>query len=381
MPKQTFKPIVTTENAKKFRYQTPYFLLNQSELVHSIKLYQNAFPGTDIYYAMKANSEPEVLSLIKDQGLGFEVASWYELRLLKKIGVPSQKVIYGTSVKPIKHIKEFVKFGVDRFAFDSEQELAKLSKYAPGSKVYVRVLVDDSADSIFRMSEKFGISPQKAIELLVKARGYGLIPYGISFNVGSQARNPRAWANGILDLLPCIKELEKKGINLKMIDLGGGFPQSYIEGDKISSVQTIGKYTSKELQTLPEGIQIIIEPGRGIIAHPMALVVSVIAKIKRQNGYWLYLDGGAYNALLESMAYQGTTRYRVNTLKKYKNQPIEKFILTGPTGDNLDVITRSELLPSSIDVGDKLIIHDAGAYSLVLTTPFNGFPKPKVHVI
>jgi ornithine decarboxylase len=381
MLQQSYKPIAEINFLKKLRYQTPYFILDNKEIGNSINLYKKSFNNAHIYYAMKANSEVEVLRYIKEQELGFEVASSYELRLLKKINVSPSKIIYGTSVKPIKHIKDFVQYGVDRFAFDSEQELIKLSKHAPGSNVYVRTLVKDAAHSVFTMSEKFGTSPRRAVDLLIKAKELGLIPYGISFNVGSQARNPQAWANGISTLLPCINDLEKKGIKIQMLDLGGGFPQRYLEKDDISSISSIGIYTTNELNKLPKGIEIIIEPGRGIVAHSMALIVSVIAKIKRSNGHWLYLDGGAYNALLEAMEYQGTTRYKVSLLKDYNDSPAEEYILTGPTGDNLDVINKSAILPSTINVGDKLMINDTGAYSTVLTTPFNGFPKPKVHVL
>src|SRR5438552_4104660 len=113
------KPTLDEAAIQKMKFQTPYFVLDKNTLLHSIKLFKNSFGKVDIYYAMKANSEPEVLKFINEHGLGFEAASSYELRLLKKIDVSPHKIIYGTSVKPIEHIKEFVKFGVDRFAFDS----------------------------------------------------------------------------------------------------------------------------------------------------------------------------------------------------------------------------------------------------------------------
>lgn len=370
----------TAATVGALEYQTPYFLFSKKTLQNSLQQYQTSFPQADIYYALKSNAEPEVLKTMKEGGCGFETASTHELAFLKRVGVTPDKIIYGTSVKPISHIQDFVAYGVDRFAFDSQQELEKLARYAPGSKVYARILVDDS-DSVFTMSQKFGTSPNHAAELLVGAKKLDLIPYGVSFNVGSQARNADAWAKGILSLVQTIKALETQGIRLEVINLGGGFPQIYFPGDGIPSITDIAKVTHQALQQLPYSMKVIIEPGRGIVAPCMALVVSVIAKIKRSSGTWLYLDGGAYNALLETMAYQGSIRYQITTVKDFGNGSTDHFVLTGPTADSLDRVSDDTVLPNDIDIGDKLIIHDTAAYSLVLSTHFNGFPPPPVHDI
>ncbi len=372
------EPVFNTQTIAELDYHTPYFLFSRAVLEETLKQYKDKFPNANIYYALKSNAAPEVLKTLWENGSGFEAASSYELEFLKKIGVTPDKIIYGTSVKPISHIQDFVKYGVDRFAFDSEQELEKLAHHAPSSRVYARILVDDS-NSVFTMSEKFGTSPEHATDLLIKAKKLGLKPYGVSFNVGSQARNANAWAKGVLSLVETIQSLKQKDIQLEMIDLGGGFPQSYLPGDSIPTISDIAKETHEALQQLPYPMKVIIEPGRGIVAPCMALVVSVISKIERANGNWLYLDAGAYNALFETMAYQGTTRYRVSTVKDFQQGSNTHFILTGPTGDSIDKISDDEVLPSAIDIGDKLVIHDTAAYSLVLSTPFNGFPPPPVN--
>lgn len=375
------RTIFTPEQVGGLTYETPYFLFDKHELARSFAEYQYNFGAAEIYYAMKSNSEPEVLSTLHELGSGFEVASYYELDFLKELNVPAEKILFGTAVKPVNHIKKFVEYGVDRFAFDTEQELVKLAEHAPGARVYVRVLVQDNADSVFTMSEKFGTHTDSAADLMVKAKELGLIPYGLSFNVGSQARNADAWANGVKSLIPIIEELHSRDIQIEMINLGGGWPKSYIDGDGFPSVEEMALPTKDVLKQLPYPMKIFMEPGRGIVASSMALVVTVFAKNKRDNGHWLFVDAGAYNALLEAMSFQGDTRYRVSTVENYDGQPMEEFILTGPTGDSLDVINPNELLPSAVGIGDKLIIHDTAAYSTVLTTPFNGFPKPPVYTV
>ena len=157
--------------------QTPFFIFNKGALVSNLKEYRKHLPKkTEICYAMKANSERVVLQTLKDFGASFELASKYELTLLKKIKVSAKKIIYGAPVKPESHIKEFVKYGVDRFAFDSESELLKLARCAPKSRVYIRVQVDSKSNSVFNMSEKFGVPLSDTAFLLCKAKELGLMP-------------------------------------------------------------------------------------------------------------------------------------------------------------------------------------------------------------
>ncbi len=330
---------------------------------------------------MKANAEPELMKLILDDGAGFEVASKYELDMLKDIKVPPEKIVYGTSVKPASHIKEFFDYGVDRFAFDSFSELEKIANIAPKSKVYVRVAVNDKG-SVFKFSEKFGTQVENIVPLLKRAKELGLHPYGISFHVGSQASDVSAWANALKSIKEPIEQLLEADIKLDMINIGGGFPcNTYLSTEEILSMEEISNSFFEEYKKLPYQPKIILEPGRGMVADTAVIVASVIARVERKEHTWLFLDVGVYSGLFESMVYQGSTRYRITPMRKAPGVEESLFALAGPTGDSPDVITREILLPRDIDVGDRLIIHDIGAYSLPAICPFNGFPKPDVYFI
>ncbi len=361
---------------------TPFFVFSRDALINNLKEYQSYLPSnTEVCYSMKANSEKQVIETLNDVGASFEVASKYELALLELLEVPADRIIYGSSVKSADQILAFVKYGVSRFACDSEPELLKLAKYAPGAQIYIRALVDDKANSVFHMSEKFGVYLKEVIKLLIKTRELGLIPYGISFNVGSQARNEYAWARGITDISYAMSELLKNNIKIQVINMGGGFPHQYEDYDNIPKIQQIAEHIKNATEKLPYPVSYIVEPGRGLVANTYVLIVSVTEKIKRHNGYWLHLDAGVYNALLEAMAYQGSIRYYIEALQQYRSDQKEQFILTGPACDDLDVIDEDALLPADIKVGDKLVIYDTGAYSFTLITPFNGYPKPGTVVI
>ncbi|MBI3250611.1 MAG: type III PLP-dependent enzyme [Candidatus Andersenbacteria bacterium] len=369
-----------TEFLESLTHETPFFVFSKKRLTDNLKDFKKYFPSALIQYAMKANAEPEVLQTLFEAGSGFEVASVYELNMLKKIGVPADKIIYGTSVKPISHIKEFFEYGVDRFAFDSLPELEKIASVAPGSKVYVRVAVNDTG-SVFRFSEKFGTSKDNIVPLLQRAKERGMDPIGISFHVGSQASNPMSWANAITSIQPAIEHLHKLDIKLDVLNIGGGYPCAYGTTETALTLEEIAEHTLPQYEKLPYQPKLILEPGRGIVATTAVLVTSVIGRVERQGATWLFLDAGVYSALFEAMAYQGSTRYKVTSMRHSYDSGEMLFALAGPTGDSPDVITREALLPQDLEVGDKLIFHDAGAYSLVATSPFNGFPRPAVYFV
>ena len=362
------------------KYQTPFFLFSKMKIVEKFDEFKKFFPHADIHYALKANAEPAVLETLLGAGSGFEAASVYELNMLKEAKVPPEKIIYGTSIKPASHIREFFDYGVTRFAFDSANELEKIAACAPGSKVYVRVIVSD-AGSVFKFSQKFGTDKENAVLLLQKAKELGLQPYGISFHVGSQASNPLAWANAIKGLSKVFEQLKESGIEIEVLNLGGGYPCMYDSMETELSLKEIAKNTLEQYKKLPYQPKLILEPGRGLIAQTGVLVASVIGRVERKGGTWLFLDAGVYNALFEAMAYQGSTRYKVSSLRSSYDCGEMLFSLAGPTGDSPDIITQEALLPQDMEVGDKLIFKDVGAYSLVASSRFNGFPKPDVYFI
>jgi ornithine decarboxylase len=360
-------------------YKTPFFAFEKIKIIKNINEFKNCFPEASIFYAMKANSEPEILEIIAKQGVGFEVASKYELDMLRRLKVSPKKIIYGTAVKPHSHIKEFADYGVDTFAADSFPELEKIASAAPSAKVYIRALVSDTG-SIFKFSDKFGTWFENIPALLERARDLGLTPYGISFNVGSQASNATAWAEAIKSLVPIFESLKRTGIELQMINFGGGYPCEYASTEDKLELKNIAKFALEEYSKLSYRPKIFVEPGRGIVGDTSVLVSTVIARVERQQSTWLFLDSGPYNALFEAMAYQGSTRYKVTSMRHSYDSGVMMYALAGPTGDSQDVITKEAPLPRDIDVGDKLIFHNVGAYNLVATTPFNGFPRPDVYI-
>jgi ornithine decarboxylase len=366
---------------ENFPHETPFFIFSKEKVLQKYHEFKKDFKGATIHYAIKANAEPELLRLLFEAGSSFEVASKYELDYLKSLKIPPERIMYGTSVKPASHIKEFYHYGIDRFAFDSLSELEKIAQVAPKARVYCRMNVNDSG-SIYRFSEKFGTSKNNIAPLLERARDLGLHPYGISFHVGSQAGNEKAWTYALENLVEPMEHLQKAGITIEMINIGGGFPcHTYASSEYEFTLKDISTYALQTFKKLPYKPHIVLEPGRAIVAEAGMLVASVIAKVERDEHTWLFLDAGVYNGLFESLSYQGSIRYKMTSMRPLHDQGEALFALAGPTGDSWDIITREALLPRDMEVGDKIVFHDVGAYNTVFMNRFNGFPHTPVYFI
>lgn len=367
---------------KMLNRETPFFITGRDILRANYEEYKECFPDADIFYALKANSDPSILNYLDMLGSGFEAASEFEVNLLIKLGVDPKKIIYGTSVKPEKHIRTSYNAGIRVFAADSKEEITKIASCAPDAKVYVRAMVDDTG-SVFTMSEKFGAPPHYLADLILYAKHLGLKTYGISFYVGSQATHSDRWAKGIQTIMPSVYQLMQEGVTLEVINIGGGFPVVYDNLPQAPILQDIAYQIHAALRSLPYQPRLIMEPGRGLVATSTILATRIIAKVERHGKKWLYVDGGIYNALYEAMIHQGATQYPVYALN---NEAVDihnivPYTIAGPTGDSLDVITRDVLLPSYLTIGDIIVFANAGAYTLSVCSRFNGFPQPELYLV
>lgn len=367
------------EQARSLTFKTPFFYTNRDVLRKNYETFKTLFDNVEICYALKANSEPVILNYLNSLGSSFEAASGYEIEILLDLGVDPSKIIYGTSIKPAEHIRLSFEAGIERFAADSKEELKKIADNAPGAKVYIRAIVEDTG-SVFTMSERFGAPVDTVKDLLLHARYLGLETYGISFYVGSQAAHANMWAKGVNSVKPIIEQLFAEGVTLEVLNIGGGFPVHYVTQEDAPELKQIVIDIHNSLHGLPYIPKLLLEPGRGLVATSTVLVTEVIARSDRANNPWLCLDAGIYNALYEAMIHQGETRYPIHMFNS-PAEPADKlfFTIAGPTGDSLDIVARHVLLPACTDVGDMLIFEHAGAYSITMASRFNGFPAPPLY--
>ncbi len=360
---------------------TPFLACDLDMLAERFQRFAAALPRVRAHYALKCNSAPEVLRTAAAQGAGFEVASLGELRLLQSIGVDPADVLYSNTVKPASHVFEASRAGLWRFAADSEGELHKIARVAPGSAVYIRVRVDDSG-SIFPLSRKFGAEAHHARALLQEAARLGLQPYGLTFHVGSQCAATSAWRQAIASAGRIMRNLRSDGVRVEMLDIGGGFPARY--GDPVPSIEQIGDVVERALdELLPyEPSLIAAEPGRHMVAETAVMAASVLGREERAGEEWLYLDVGAYNGLMETQQTVGQWRFPLwSSRSDHGSVEHMPFTITGPSCDSSDTMFYGASLPVTMNEGDRLYIASAGAYTLSYASSFNGFPPPSTHFV
>ena len=344
--------------------------------------FAKALPDSRVFYAVKANPAPEVLSLLASLGSCFDTASVAEIEMVLAAGAPADRISYGNTIKKERDIARAFALGVRLFAVDCKAEVEKVARAAAGAKVFCRILCD-GAGAEWPLSRKFGCEPAMAADVLEHAHRQGLEAYGVSFHVGSQQRNQHAWDRALAQAAAVFKECGERGINLSMVNLGGGFPTKYLKN--VPTVRSYGSAIFKALRKhfgnrIPETI---IEPGRGMVGNAGVIeteVVLVSKKSEEDEVRWVYLDIGKFGGLAETM--DEAIRYPIRTPRD--GGEMAPCILAGPTCDSADVLYEKQpyLLPVSLEIGDKLLIEGTGAYtSTYSSVAFNGFPPLKtIHI-
>ncbi|HEY4775575.1 MAG TPA: type III PLP-dependent enzyme [Xanthobacteraceae bacterium] len=341
-----------------------------------------ALPDARVFYAVKANPAPEVLALLALLGSCFDAASVAEIEMVLATGVTPDRISYGNTIKKERDVARAYQLGVCLFAVDCPAEVEKVARAAPGSRVFCRIL-SDCVGAEWPLSRKFGCEPALAVDVLEHAQRLGLEPYGVSFHVGSQQRNPHAWDRALASAAAVFRECGERGIALTMVNLGGGFPTKYLK--TVPSVKSYGSAIFRSLRKhfgnrIPETI---IEPGRGLVGNAGVIEAEVVLVSRKSNEdevRWVYLDIGKFGGLAETM--DESIRYPIRTPRE--GDEVGPCVIAGPTCDSADVLYEKlpYVLPVNLEIGDKVLIEGTGAYTATYSSvAFNGFPPLKTYHI
>lgn len=350
---------------------TPLLVCDIDRVRDNYKKLKELFHGFDLCYAVKANPHPEIVKALVELDSHFDVASKNEIELCLELGAKPEHLLYANPVKPWEYIEFAYRNNVRTFTFDTEQELEKMARHAPGSEVILRLSVRDIG-SVCKFSMKFGAKEEKALNLLQKAKDLGLQPVGLSFHVGSQCTRMENFGYALNMCSRVFKLAEKNSISLSVLDIGGGIPVNYV--NDVYSWEDLASLINQKIPELfPKGVRLIAEPGRPMVADAMTLITRVIG-VGRHNGgnECIYLDDGCYNSLSEKIF--GHCEYK---LLSNKREPMRSYTVFGPTCDSMDVITKDALLPE-LKENDLILIPNAGAYTNAAATHFNGFDPAKI---
>ena len=362
---------VSFSSAEAAGYSEPLLVMSEQRLRNNVRRFMQAMPRVRPHYAVKANSNPAILEIFRQEGTCFEIASSAELDALLALGVPAEEVFYSNPIKSPTAVKYAAAKGVRWYSVDSTEELEKIAAIAPQAKLYIRIEVSNEGSS-WPLAGKFGASRTGIAAIIATALQYQLNLCGVTFHVGSQCTNINNWLEGIRSAKTIFEQMIAKGFTPELLNLGGGYPVQLTPADP--TIEDIAAAINDELESLPESIQVMAEPGRYFVGSAGCLVSQVVGVATRDQSRWLYLDTGFYGGLMELE--QGFAL----TLVSQRTGAAELWSLAGPTCDSIDVLGK-HYLPATMQAEDLVFIPNMGAYSASCACDFNGFPVPKMLLV
>jgi ornithine decarboxylase len=359
---------------------TPLFVLDHRKIRANYRIFKKNLPRVQCYYAVKANSHPEIIRTLFDEGASFDVASYNEFmqiyEYIKHFEEKDKdffiwdKIIFSNTIKDPETLRKIKRYR-PLVTYDNRDELLKIKKQCDTAGLVLRLKVPDSGSQV-EMSSKFGAEPGDAAHLIQEAFEAGLVVEGLSFHVGSQCTNFDNYTAALAITSDIFRDARKKGHPLKIIDLGGGFPVPY--DPQVPKFEELAKLIHSECRRLfPENIEIIAEPGRFLVANAAVLITAIIGKARRDGKIFYFINDGVYQTF-SGVVYD----HWIPNFKAFKRGEKEVCAVVGPTCDSFDKISLSVQLPANLQIGDCLYTENIGAYSIASSTKFNGFEGAKI---
>jgi ornithine decarboxylase len=361
------------------KFERPTLVIDVDQVEENYMLLKSGMKDAYIHYAVKANPHPEILKRLVKLGCRFDAASIGEIDLCLEAGADPLHISFGNTVKRPQDIAAAYAKGITLFAADAEEELQKISTYAPGSNVFIRVLMR-STEAEWPLSRKFGCSSSMVLPLMHEAKELNLNPIGLSFHVGSQTRHPHMWYDSLDSVAAIWHNAIEEGFPLSLLNIGGGFPAYY--GVDITDPTEYGNAVLEAVkERFGEVEYIMAEPGRGLVGNAGCIAAEVLLVSRKHDEdpvRWVYLSIGRFHGLAETEEEAIKYQFLTPDCDSNKTSPC---IVAGPTCDSADVMyeTHKVEFPVDLSFGDRVIILNCGAYtSTYSSVAFNGFPPLNV---
>lgn len=357
---------------------TPYYVYSAHDLREQYQNFYNAFSKNDriICFAVKACANIGVLALLASEGCGADIVSGGELYRALKAGMDNSKIVFAGVGKNEDEINFAIKSNILMFNVESRQELDLINKCGLdlGKKARIAIRVNPNVDakthpyiSTGLKKNKFGIPAESVKEDYIYANKLkGIDVVGMHCHIGSQLTDVSPFHDAVAILLKLIKDLRKKGINIRYLDLGGGLGITY---DK-ENVPTHKEYARAICDVLNgEDMTLIFEPGRNIAGNAGALITKVLYTKKTSEKDFRIVDA-AMNDLARPSLYDSF--HEVKSVDE-TDKEIHGDIV-GPICETGDFLARERKLPD-VDVGGLYSIMSAGAYGMTMASNYNSRPR------
>ena len=362
------------------QHGTPLFVVDHDAVRRNYAQFKKHLPRVQAYYAVKANPDPAIIKTLYEAGASFDVASMPEFLLVHENvkHLPARerqdyiwdKIVYSNPIKATETLDELDPYK-PLVTYDNFEEIRKIKRHAPHAGLVLRIKVPNTGSQV-ELSSKFGAPSSEAVDLIRAAFHAGLVVEGLSFHVGSQCTNPQNYVQALNLAAAVFEEAWERGYHqLKLLDIGGGFPAPY--DSQVKPFRGLARKINAEIDRLfPKHVEILAEPGRFLVATAATLVAKVIGKAVRDGKTCYYINDGVYHTF--SGILFDHCQYHIKALKRGPAQICSVF---GPTCDALDTVSLAEELPD-LELGDLVYSENIGAYSHASSTHFNGFPPAKV---
>ncbi len=359
---------------------TPLFIIDHDRIRENYRTFKKHLPRVQAYYAVKANSNQEIVRTLFEEGASFDVASYNEFMQVYEYiaGFEAKekdfyiwdKIIFSNTIKDAETLRKIRRYK-PLVTYDNVDELKKIKEHCDTAGLVLRLKVPDIGSQV-EMSSKFGAEPGDARGLIQQAFDLGLVVEGLSFHVGSQCTNFDNYAAALDIASQILHDARKRGYHVKIVDIGGGFPVPY--DSRVPQFARLAEVINAECTRLfPPDVELLAEPGRFMVATAAGLISQIVGKARRDGKIFYYINDGVYHTF-SGVVYD----HWIPNFHAFKEGDTEVCAVVGPTCDSFDKISLSEQLPANLEIGDYLYTENIGAYSIASSTKFNGIEGAKI---
>ena len=364
-------------------YGTPCYVYSKQAILEVYQSYTDSFASLNhqICYAVKANSNLAVLSVLAEAGAGFDIVSRGELMRVLAAGGKASRVVFSGVGKTYSDIEYALTQGISCFNVESISELTLINEVAVqlNKKAPISLRVNPDVDakthpyiSTGLKDNKFGIAHEDAIAVYQQAAELSHIDIvGIDCHIGSQLTEVEPFVAALDKIIELVHSLRKKGIELRHIDLGGGLGVRYIDETPVS----IDEFADALLPKLSElGLTVFFEPGRSIVANAGVLLTQVDVLKPTEHKNFAIVDA-AMNDLIRPALYQAEMAVIPSVLPSdgIDTDGTQPWDIVGAICETGDFLAKNRLL--SLSTGDILAITGAGAYGFTMSSNYNSRPR------
>ncbi len=369
------------------KYERPTYIYNTESIENRIQAYTVNQSKLDyaIHYALKANTNKNLLSLVKKQGLSADVVSWGEAVLALEAGFEPREIIFSGIGKTKFEITESINRGIGLINVESAPELKRIIEISKSLnkkvKVGLRINPDISVETHpyiatgFR-ENKFGVSYDDFSEITELLKSQELVNLCcVGLHIGSQIQTLDPFIISLDKLLDTVQFFKRKGFDISDIDLGGGIGIDYFSSNEEAEVQRIKDWMAAiQKKTAGTGLKFHLEPGRSLVARSGVLITEVQYIKKNQFKNFVIVDTGMHHLMRPSL-YQAHHRTLPIHFRKDKSEPAFRADVVGPICESSDVVGFDRSF-HSLSEGDLLAVMDSGAYGYVMASDYNHHAKP-----